>query len=374
MMTPAASLSLTPYETVLQTLLAPLSPVPAREVALDIAEGLIAAGARAQTAIPAQDLARADGYAVSALSLIGASALSPVPLPSAPPWVRYGALLPPGTDAVLRADLLARSGPLATALGEVLPGSDVLRRGDWLAEGAWIAAPGARVTAAEVMLAEAAGLNSLECRVPKVTIILGQGGPDGANETWGAAAQGLMRALKARGAAVRIDTGGTPRAAAEGADLLVVLSETGLGPGDPTISRIAAEGETIAHGINLSAAPTLAAGRVNGVPLVALPGAPEARLAGLFSLIFPVLAALSGRQAPPKLTLPLARKVASAVGQAELLLLARDGQHWQPFPTGPLSPGSWRHAAGWCIIAAGDEGWPQGSPLAAELLEQGLPL
>lgn len=360
--------SLAPYEPVLQALLAPLSPVPPRLVALEAAEGRIAAGTRAQTPLPVADLARADGFAVAALDLVGASALSPVYLSAMPQRVTSGAAMPPGTDAVLPATLLERRGAMALALGEVLPGEGVLRRGEWLGETGWIAAPGQRIRAAELMLAEEAGLQALDCRIPRVLVIAlsGRAGPS---------TRRVLQTLRQAGAEAQLQLGAADPAAQAGAsDLILLIGGTGSGPDDRAAQVIAAQGSLMAHGIGYSAAPTLALGQIAGLPVIALPGAPEAAMAGVFALLAPVLARLTGRVTPPQVILPLKRKVASMVGQAELLLLAREDEGWLPLSPGLLSPEALRRAAGWRITASGEEGWAEGTPLAANLLEEGLPI
>ena len=63
-------------------------------------------------------------------------------------------------------------------------------------------------------------------------------------------------------------------------------------------------------------------------PVIALPGAPDQALAAWWTLALPVLDRLSGRRPRKTVTLPLARKIASSVGIAEIVLLERKQGAW----------------------------------------------
>ena len=84
-----------------------------------------------------------------------------------------------------------------------------------------------------------------------------------------------------------------------------------------------------------------------------LPGAPDQALAAWWTLALPVLDRLSGRRQRKTVNLPLARKIASHVGIAEIVLLERKQDMWIPLAVGELSldaiararPGSWYQAA-----------------------------
>ena len=80
---------------------------------------------------------------------------------------------------------------------------------------------------------------------------------------------------------------------------------------------------SIAHGIALQPGRTAAVGRIGKTPVIALPGAPDQALAAWWTLALPALDRLSGRRPRQTVTLPLARKIASSVGIAEIVLLER---------------------------------------------------
>ena len=113
-MTPTQRLpaSLTPLDVALAALLRGLAPVMPVACPLAEALGCIAAEMPSLEACPARDIAAADGWALRARDLVGASSYSPLPLDAAPVWVEAGDPMPAGCDCVLDADLLDHTGPL----------------------------------------------------------------------------------------------------------------------------------------------------------------------------------------------------------------------------------------------------------------------
>jgi hypothetical protein len=91
---------------------------------------------------------------------------------------------------------------------------------------------------------------------------------------------------------------------------------------------LAERGEVIAHGIAPAARPHLGGGRIGNTPVVVLPGAPDQAFAAWWTLALPALDRLSGRRPRKTLGLPLARKIASQVGIAEIVLLERKEGAW----------------------------------------------
>ena len=103
----------------------------------------------------------------------------------------------------------------------------------------------------------------------------------------------------------------------------MTVGGTGVGRTDAAVTALATRGKVLAHGIALQPGRTAAVGRIGKTPVVVLPGAPDQALAAWWTLALPVLDRLSGRRPRKTLTLPLARKIASGVGIAEIVLLER---------------------------------------------------
>jgi hypothetical protein len=66
--------------------------------------------------------------------------------------------------------------------------------------------------------------------------------------------------------------------------------------------------------------------------------------------------------------LPIARKIASRVGLAEIVLLAREKDNWVPLAVGDLSLEAMRLADAWLAVPGDSEGYAAGTPVAATLL------
>ena len=136
-------------------------------------------------------------------------------------------------------------------------------------------------------------------------------------------------------------------------DLIVAIGGSGVGRTDAAIAALAQRGDVIAHGIALQPGRTCAMGRIGKTPVLALPGAPDQALAGWWTLALPVLDRFSGRRQRRKLTLPLARKIASSVGIAEIVLLEQKDDAWVPLAVGDLSLETIARADAWLAVPGG---------------------
>jgi molybdopterin biosynthesis enzyme len=116
---------------------------------------------------------------------------------------------------------------------------------------------------------------------------------------------------------------------------------------------------------------TAAVGRIGNIPVIALPGAPDQALAAWWALVLPVLDRWSGLQPSRKVMLPLARKIASSVGIAEVVLLERSAGAWLPLAVGELSIELIARADAWLLVPGGSEGYAAGTPMDARMLRDG---
>jgi molybdopterin biosynthesis enzyme len=359
--------ALTPLDAALAAALDGLRPVAPLELPLAQAVGCIAAGMPASEPLPARDTAIADGWALCARDLVGASSYSPLPLAGLPVWVEAGDRMPEGFDCVLDADLVDASGPLAQALAEAIPGQGIRRAGDDSRNGAAIAA-GSRIRPLDLLLARAAGLDRLTVRRPRVHVLNVPGGIITARLMAGSArAEGAdvscaeATSRDAASIAARLDAG---------CDLLITVGGSGVGRTDATVAALAARGEVRVHGIALQPGRTAAVGGIGNVPVLALPGAPDQALAAFWALALPLLDRLSGRLSREKVALPLARKIASSVGIAEFALLERAQGAWLPLAVGDLPLATIARADAWLAVPAGSEGFAAGTPADAYMLRE----
>lgn len=368
-MTQRLSPSLTPLDVALAAMLRGLEPVAPGDVPLSQALGCIAAGMAPLAAYPPRDTAAADGWALRANDLVGASSYSPLPLPAAPAWVEAGQPMPDGCDCVLDADAVDVSGSISEVLAEGVPGQGVRRAGHDIAAGTPVIAAGCPVTTAAAMLARAAGITALRVRRPRLRIVIVPGSHD--------AAQIIVDHASAAGADIAV-ANATARDAASIAsvldtatcDLLLTVGGSGVGRQDAAVTALDARGDISAHGIALHPGRTAAVGRIERVPVVALPGSPDQAFAVWLALVRPILDRLSSRQPRRSIALPLARKIASPVGLAEIALLAREQGAWLPLAVGDLSLQAMARAEAWLVVPGDSEGFAAGEAVAGYLMRE----
>ena len=359
--------SLTPLDKALDALLQGVEPAAPVELALDGALRCIAADMPPLKAHPPRDIAAVDGYAFGARDLVGASSYSPLPLTTPPVWVEAGDAMPEACDCVLDSDSVDVSGPLPQVLSEAIPGQGVRRAGGDIAAGRLVAEAGRRVRPRDLLMARAAGMERLGVRRPRLRIVNVPGGS--------VTADLIAESAQAAGAetvcftAAGRDAGSIAAALDGGAcDLLLIVGGSGVGRTDAALTALAARGKVLAHGIALQPGRTSAVGRVGRTPAIVLPGAPDHAFAAWWTLALPVLDRLSGRRPRKTVTLPLARKIASGVGIAEIVLLDRKHGLWSTLAVGELSLEAIVRAEAWLLVPGASEGFAAGSPVDAYML------
>jgi molybdopterin molybdotransferase len=362
--------SLTPLDVALASLLHGLEPVAATELPLAEALGCIAADMPPLTAQPPCDVAAADGWAFCAPDLAGASSYSPLPLAKSPVWVEAGNRMPEGCDCIVDSDLLDQTGSLVQVLGEAIPGQGVRRLGGDIAEAGSVVVSGRRVRPLDLLIARVAGLEKLNVRRPRLRVV----NIPAISGTM-ATAQLISQSAREAGAdLIFTEAGGrdapsiATAADPDACDFLMTIGGSGVGRTDAAIGALIRRGAVMAHGIALQPGRTSAAGRIGNVPVMALPGAPDQALAAWWTLALPVLDRLSGRWPRQTLTLPLARKIASSVGIAEIALLERIDGDWMPLAVGEFSLETIARADAYLTVPGGSEGFAAGTPVNAYML------
>jgi molybdopterin molybdotransferase len=362
--------SLTPLDVALAVLLDRLEPVAPFELPVRDVLGCVAADIPPLKAHPPGDTAIADGWALRARDLVGASSYSPLPLTKSPVWVETGDAMPEATDCVLDFDSVDQTGSILQVLAEAIPGQGVRRVGGDFAEGSVVIASGRPLRALDLLMARAAGLQKLNVRRPRLRIV-------NIPPTSGDAvtAQSILESARAAGADVIFSEAAVRDAASivgaldtASCDLLITTGGSGVGRTDAAVIALAERGEVLAHGIALRPGRTAAVGRIGKIPVIALPGAPDQALAAWWTLALPVLDRLSARQPRAPLSLPLARKIASSVGIAEIVLLERSDEMWTPLAVGDMPLEIIARSDAWLAVPAGSEGFAAGTPVGAYML------
>jgi molybdopterin biosynthesis enzyme len=321
---------------------------------------------------PPRDTAVSDGWALHARDLVGASSYSPLPLSAPPVWVDAGDPMPEGCDCVIDADCVNQTGPLFQALAEARPGQGVRRMGGDIAEANTFSdfATGRQIRPLDLVIARTVGLDRFNVRRVRLRIV-------GIPASPGEAVTAPLIADNARAAgaeAVCVEAAGRDAVSVantletDACDMLVTIGGSGVGRNDATITALARCGEILAHGIALQPGRTAAIGRLGNVPVIALPGAPDAALAAWWTLALPLLDRLSGLWPRARLTLPLARKIASGVGIAEVVLLEQVEETWLPLAVGDLSLLTIARADAWLVVPGQSEGFAAGTPVGAYML------
>ncbi|MEF2549797.1 molybdopterin-binding protein [Aurantimonas sp. A2-1-M11] len=364
--------SLAGFEAAKAWILEGVAAVAPVDLPLADAVGMVAGDAVfAARAVPARDLAALDGWALASGDLVGASAYAPAMLAPSPVRIEVGEPMPEGCDCVVEAEWVGADGPFAEVTCEAIPGEGVRRAGDDIAEGARVLEPGRRVSAVDIACARALGLVTLPIRRPRLRLV------DLACDGSLGLTTGLVstRAVKAGAETVQVSTerdAASIAAAMAGdfADLVVVVGGTGAGGHDQTAAALARAGTLFAHGLALRPGRTAAIGRIGDTPVIALPGQPDQAMAAWLALAEPLLARLSGARARPAVARPLAHKISSAIGMAELVLLQQAADAWTPLSCGELPLGQLAAANAWCLVAAASEGDAAGTILSGSLLDE----
>jgi molybdopterin biosynthesis enzyme len=256
---------------------------------------------------------------------------------------------------------------MVQVLAEAIPGQGVRRIGGDIVAGSFVVA-GRPIGLLDLLVARAAGLQGAKVRRPRLRIV-------NIPSATGLAITAKLIRESAHGAEIIFtEAAGRDAAsiadalAADNCDLMIVIGGSGVGRSDASVAALAQRGEVIAHGIALQPGRTSAVGRIGKTPVVILPGAPDQALAAWWTLALPALDRLSGRLPRTPLTLPLARKVASLVGIAEIVLLERKDGGWMPLAIGEMPLATIARADGWLAISGNSEGHAAGTPVDAYLL------
>lgn len=340
----------------LASLLEGVAAVAPRTVALDEAADTLVLGEPllAPASVPATGIALRAGYAVAAADLVGASAYAGVALNPPPPHVAAGDPMPAGTDCVLPEDALAHmpGGP-AEALEAFPPGHGCRREGSDFVADAIVARAGERLDPVRLAIARAAGIRSASVRQPTLGLM-----PAGETDACSAA---LLTALaRRRGAVVTLlPLGGAAALKARGLDLLIVLGDP-----DETRGRVAkAGGRVLADALALRPGEDGALARLGRVPCVLAPDRLADALALALAVVFPVLDHLAAAAPLPAPASRLTRKVASAIGIAEIALLRSGRAGLEPLAVADLPLSAIATADRWALIPPDYEGYAPGDEI-----------
>lgn len=339
-----------------------LTPLAGTEsVSLDHAAGrALAEPVVARRPQPPNDVSAMDGYAVRAADAAAVPARLKV-VGAVPAGGRYertlaageavriftGAVLPVGADTIVIQENTEREGDVVVVREGVSLGKHIRRAGLDFTANAVVLTPPRRLSAMDVALAAAVGVDRLTVkRQPKVALmatgdeLVRPGEPAGPAQIYASSIYGLG-ALVRRWGGEAIDVGiardtaeslQSTAAAARDADMFVTLGGASVGEHDLVQSALAPAGLKIDFWkIAMRPGKPLMFGRFGTTPMLGLPGNPVSALVCSVLFLQPAIDALLGlpAQPPPRVPVVLGADVPLNDQREDYLratLVAKDGQ------------------------------------------------
>ena len=290
--------------------------------------------------VPGYDRAAMDGYAVRAEDTFGASDRSPAVLrerdrddgsiaPGEAVRVHTGSALPDGADAVVMIEHVETVGDEVETFDAVAAGENVGEAGEDVANGQRLYGAGETLRPSDLGLCKSVGIGEVVVHErPSVAVIptgeeLVQSDPDPGEviETNGLTVSRLVERWggEARYREVVTDDEDALGAAIEAeldADVVVTTGGSSVGERDLLPEVVDELGEVLVHGVALKPGHPVCLGRIDGTPVVSLPGYPVACIVNAVQFLRPVQKRVGGTTADPLPTrrARLDRKVASEPG------------------------------------------------------------
>ncbi|KLK89036.1 molybdenum cofactor biosynthesis protein [Methanoculleus sediminis] len=299
--------------------------------------------------VPETDIAARDGFAVESGATPGTGGGSPVPLKN-PHRVNTGNAIPTGYDAVVMIeDVVEKDGNWYTD-NPVLPGEHIHPAGSEIRRGELILPAEHRIRPCDIGALLSCGIAMVDVREVKVGLIPtgselvpagecpGPGGAVESNTAASAALLGEAGATCTRHAIVHDDPVLLRQAITDGIrenDLLLISAGSSAGTRDFTAAIIGDLGEVLVHGIAIKPGEPAIIGRVDGKPIIGLPGYPIAALTAVRELALPLLAAWGFHPRPAeRLRARLDRTITADPGYDEFVLLtvSRAGDRYTATP------------------------------------------
>jgi molybdopterin biosynthesis enzyme len=328
---------------------------------------VLARAVRSARALPPRAVAFADGWAVAATDTFAASAYSPVAISQAHP-VRIGDPVPDHCDAVVPTDAVVVDRGQPTIQTPLAAGDNIRRIGEDAAEGELLLAAGRPFTPLGATLAGLAGVERVVVRVPRVHIF--HVDPQGI-----APAHLTATALTRLGLGCRIadvEEMGDMALAETLPHVTIIIGGVALGPRDPILARLVAqEGWQGLGRPAMRPGEWVVCGLLDDRPVILMPSSLDSVLASLLLILRPLALMLAGGEDLSwRQQRLLSRKIASAVGFTELVLLgeADGGCAWKPIGVGSFDWMECASASAFVEIGPESEGVAEGEAIEATML------
>ena len=311
---------------------------------------VIAEAVTAPTDVPPFDRAAMDGYAVMASDTFGAGRYEPrvlrcvetvftAQLPTRHlasgecTEIATGAPLPEGADAVVMVEETekAPNGEIRI-FTPVYPRQHVGPRGADIAAGQPVLAPGELLNPSRIGALAATGATDVSVyQRPRVAIlstgneVVTPGQPLGPGQIYDINRFTLSTVIQSHGGLpvvkptaaddLRLLTEAVLAATAE--DLLVFSGGSSVGERDLIMDVLQGSGEVLFHGIAVKPGKPTVFGRVNGRPVLGMPGYPTSCLSNAYMLLIPMLRRMARlpEHRPRTVRVPLSRRIVSTTGR-----------------------------------------------------------
>jgi len=346
-----------------------MGPITPRTLDVAAAGGRTLATDASAPARPTAALALIDGWALAADLTLDAGGYAPALLPEPPQRVEAGQTIPIGADSVAPLDAVRVTQGGAEALVTINPGDGVLPAGGDCDPAIPLSRAGERLRAVDLAVFAAAGIARVIVREPRIRVV-----PLRDSAIVMAAARLIAGDIERRGGAVRLDDGGRDFStvlAADSADAIVAIGGTGAGRNDANVHTLSREGRLAAHGIALTPGETAAFGFAETRPVLLLPGRLDAALSVWLTIGRHLLDRLADtntmKAIEPTQNMPLARKVSSTIGLAELVPVRRnidEPDKIEPLATKYLPFSALSRSEGWILVPADSEGYSAGTAVS----------
>ncbi len=303
----------------------------------------------ARFSVPAIHLSAMDGIAVRSADTRGASEQHPVTLPVAV-RVNTGNIVPPGYDAVVMIEDVWVEGETYTIRKPVSPWQHIRPVGEDIGESEMIVPKGHRIRPQDLGALANYGVTDLVVKnvraglVPTGSELVPAGvmPPPGKvveSNTLMAAAVLAEAGVEAHRYPIVPDDYDQIRDAvrlgvAEN-DILLVSAGSSAGTRDYTADIIRDLGEVLAHGVAIKPGKPVIIGRVEGKPVIGLPGYPLAAATVLREIVLPLIARYGlPAPRPERVAARLTTSLQSDIGTDEFVLLSvgRIGDRWVAVP------------------------------------------
>ncbi len=303
----------------------------------------------ARFSVPAIHLSAMDGIAVRSADTRGASEQHPVTLPVAV-RVNTGNIVPPGYDAVVMIEDVWVEGETYTIRKPVSPWQHIRPVGEDIGESEMILPQGHRIRPQDVGALANYGVTEVAVKNVRAGLIptgselvpAGEMPPPGKvveSNTLMAAAVLEEAGVEAHRYAIVPDDydrirDAVRRGVAEN-DILLVSAGSSAGTRDYTADIVRDLGEVLAHGVAIKPGKPVIIGRIEGKPVIGLPGYPLAAATVLREIVLPFIARYGLSVPRPEcVDARLTTSLHSDIGTDEFVLLSvgRIGDRWVAVP------------------------------------------